>query len=69
MFCKFTVLAAFGSVVALSACGDTLGEQALYGAGAGAAAAAVTNNDVVAGAAVGAAGNAIYCQTYPSRCN
>lgn len=68
MFRKLTLVAALGAAGALSACGDTVGEQALYGAGAGAAAAVVTNGDPVAGAAIGAAGNTLYCQTYPSRC-
>ncbi len=52
----------------LAGCGDNLGEQALYGAGAGAATAAVLDGDIATGAVVGAAGNALYCQTYPSRC-
>lgn len=47
-----TVLAICG---ALAGCGDTVGEQALYGAGAGVAGAAVLDGDVVTGAAVGPA--------------
>ncbi len=53
---------------ALAACGDTTGEQALYGAGAGAAGAALLKGNLVTGAAVGAAGNLIYCQANPGRC-
>ncbi|WP_170331650.1 hypothetical protein [Ruegeria arenilitoris] len=54
------VLAAFAGV---SACGDTTGEQALLGGGAGAVGAAVLNADPIFGAAVGAAGNVLYCKT------
>lgn len=64
----FNIPAALLAVATLSACGQTLGEQALYGAGAGAATAAVLDGDIATGAVVGAAGNALYCQTYPSRC-
>ena len=53
----------------LSACGDTYGEQALFGAGSGAAGAAVLDGNVATGALVGAAANVAYCQQYPSRCN
>lgn len=53
----------------LAACGDTFGEQALMGAGAGAAGAAVLDGDVGTGALVGAAANVAYCKKYPSRCN
>ncbi len=60
--------AALAALLMLAACGDTVGEQALIGAGAGAATAAVLDGDIVAGAAVGAAGNTLYCQQYPSRC-
>ena len=52
----------------LAACGDTLGEQALFGGAAGVGVAAATDGDIVTGAALGAAGNVAYCQTYPSRC-
>ncbi|MBD3680126.1 MAG: hypothetical protein HUJ27_17200 [Rhodobacteraceae bacterium] len=58
------VVAAFG----LSACGDTLGEQALYGAGAGAATAIVIDGDIATGAVVGGVANVAYCQSYPERC-
>ncbi|MDA7425886.1 hypothetical protein [Thalassococcus lentus] len=51
-----------------SSCGDTLGEQALFGAGAGGAAAVATDGDLITGAAIGAAGNIAYCRKYPSRC-
>ena len=60
---------AIGSMLlALASCGDTVGEQALIGAGAGAGTAAVIDGDIAAGAVVGAAGNVLYCRQYPSRC-
>lgn len=62
---RITLVAA---ILALGACGDTLGEQALLGAGAGATGAAVLDGDPLTGAAVGAAANIAYCQRYPSRC-
>ena len=56
------------ALAGLAACGDTFGEQALIGAGAGAGTAAVVGGNVGTGALVGAAGNVAYCQTYPGRC-
>ena len=61
----FTLMAILAG---LSACGDTLGEQALIGAGAGAGTAAVADGDILTGAAVGVAANVTYCQLYPERC-
>lgn len=55
-------------LVALVACGDTVPEQALLGGGAGAIAGAAVGGSVITGAAVGAAGNVIYCQTRRARC-
>ena len=52
----------------LSACGDTQGEQALFGAGAGAVGAAALDANPVAGAAVGAAANLVYCKENPGKC-
>ncbi|OWU79523.1 hypothetical protein ATO1_12150 [Phaeobacter sp. 22II1-1F12B] len=57
-----------GLVGGLAACGDTTGERALYGGAAGAGAAAVLDTNLVTGAAVGAAGNLIYCQENPGKC-
>lgn len=62
---QFTAILA---LTGLAACGDTLGEQALIGGGAGALASEAAGGDALTGAAVGAAGNVAYCQTYPSRC-
>ncbi|WP_378213380.1 hypothetical protein U5922_005210 [Aquicoccus sp. G2-2] len=65
----FTIkTAAFMALALVASCGDTPVEQALMGGGAGAAGAAVLNGNVLAGAAVGAAGNVLYCQKYPTRC-
>lgn len=58
----------FAASLVLAGCGDTLGEQALIGAGAGAGTAVLLDGDVAAGAAIGAAGNVLYCQQYPSKC-
>ncbi len=56
------------ALLGLSACGDTIGEQALLGGAAGGGTAAVAGGDPLTGAAVGAAANVAYCQTYPERC-
>jgi osmotically inducible lipoprotein OsmB len=55
-------------ILGLAACGQTVGEQALFGGGAGALAGAATGGDPVTGAVVGAAGNVAYCQLNPGRC-
>ena len=60
----FAILALFF----LASCGDSIGEQALVGMGAGGAAAMVLEKDAFSGAAIGAAANIAYCQSYPSRC-
>ena len=52
----------------LSACGDSAGEQALYGGAAGVAGAAVLDTNPLAGAAVGAAANLAYCNQNPGKC-
>ena len=57
---------AFGG---LTACGDSIPEQALIGAGAGAGTALVLDGSVAGGAILGAAGNVAYCQAYPGQCN
>jgi hypothetical protein len=60
---------ALAACAGLVACGDTLGEQALGGAAVGAGAAVVLDENVGEGAAVGAAGNVLYCQLYPDQCS
>ena len=59
---------ALALVGGLAACGDTVTEQAVIGTAVGAGTAAILDGNLVAGAAVGAAGNLIYCQQNPSRC-
>ncbi|WP_299349925.1 hypothetical protein [uncultured Shimia sp.] len=56
-------------LIALGACGETTPEQALIGAGAGVATAAVLNGSLLAGAVVGGAGNVVYCKENPGKCN
>ena len=65
-----TRLAATGlaALLALGACGQTLGEQAIIGAGAGAVGSAALGGDPVRGAVVGGAGNVAFCQMYPHQC-
>ncbi len=59
---------ALALLTGLAACGDTFGEQAIFGGAAGAGTAAVFDGDILTGAAVGAAGNVLYCQRYPEKC-
>lgn len=65
---KKTFAIGFALCTILAACGDTTGERLVYGAGAGAAGAAVLDGNVAAGAAVGAAANLLYCEENPHRC-
>ena len=51
-----------------AACGDTIGEQAGLGGLAGAGVAAVTDGNVLEGAAIGAAGNVVAYQTDIADC-
>ncbi|MDJ1008823.1 MAG: hypothetical protein QNJ13_13485 [Paracoccaceae bacterium] len=60
---RITLAVALAAGLGLTACGDTVGEQALFGGAAGVGVAAVTDGDVLTGAALGAAGNVAYCQT------
>ena len=52
----------------LAACGDNTTERVLYGGGAGLAGSLLLDTNPVAGAAVGAAANVIYCEENPGRC-
>jgi hypothetical protein len=56
------------TLTALGACGDTFGEQALIGAGAGTAASAVVGGNLAAGAVVGSAANVVYCKEFSEKC-
>lgn len=57
------------ALLGLSACGDTVGEQAVVGAAAGAATAVVLDGDPLVGAAGGAAANVAFCQANPDKCD
>ena len=59
------IILALGATAGLAACGNTIGEQGLGGAGA----AAVTGGSLAQGAAIGAAANVGYCQLNPGKCN
>jgi hypothetical protein len=56
------------AALGLAACGDTPAERAIYGGAAGAGTAAVLDGNILAGAAVGAAGNLLYCEENPGKC-
>ena len=64
----FILLLSVAALATLSACGDTLPEQALLGAGAGAGTALILDGSVAGGALLGAGANVAYCQSYPHRC-
>lgn len=68
MHFKFKHMLSVVALAGVAACGDTLAEQAVIGAGAGAGTALILDGSVAGGALVGAAGNVAYCQTYPGRC-
>ena len=68
MYIHFKAVSVVLALGALGACGETLGEQALIGGAAGVGTAAILDGSLLAGAAVGAAGNVAYCQTYPEKC-
>jgi hypothetical protein len=53
----------------LAACGETGTNQALLGGAAGAGIAVVADANPIKGAAIGAAGNFVYCQVNPGKCN
>ncbi|SLN51496.1 hypothetical protein ROA7450_02580 [Roseovarius albus] len=58
---RFTI-PLLAALTGLSACGDTIAQQGLIGAGAGAGTALVLGGSVGTGLVVGAAGNVAYCQ-------
>jgi len=62
------VFAALAVCAGLGACGDTVGQQAVVGAGGGLVGAALVNGNPIVGAALGTAANIAYCQQYPSKC-
>ena len=52
----------------LAACGRSPGEQAVIGGAAGVAAGVIANESLGRAAAIGAAGNVLFCQVNPHRC-
>ncbi|HCI08325.1 hypothetical protein N9755_00435 [bacterium] len=62
-------IAAIGVSATLAGCGETGTDQALLGGAAGAGLAIVADANPVKGVVIGAAGNFLYCQTYPNKCN
>lgn len=62
------IFTAVAACAGLAGCGDTLGEQVLFGAGAGYLGSAVVDGNRTTGAAVGAAANVLYCQEHPDQC-
>ncbi|MEL7099522.1 MAG: hypothetical protein AAGM84_11895 [Pseudomonadota bacterium] len=64
-----TTLLALACAAGLAACGDTPNEQAVAGGAAGLGTAILLDGNLLTGAAVGAAGNLLYCQNNPGRCN
>ncbi|MEO0937951.1 MAG: hypothetical protein AAFY38_07330 [Pseudomonadota bacterium] len=61
--------AAAVAALGLAACGATPNEQAVAGGAAGLGAAVLTDGNLLTGAAIGAAGNLLYCQNNPGRCD
>ncbi len=57
------IILALATVAALSACGGSIGEQALGGGVVGAGAAAATGGSIGQGAALGAGANVLACQS------
>ena len=62
-------IAAIGVSATLAGCAKTGKDRALLGGAAGAGLAVVTDANPVKGVVIGAAGNFLYCQTYPNKCN
>jgi hypothetical protein len=65
---KTRILAALAVCAGLAACGETMGEQAAIGAGAGALTAIAVDGNPVTGAVIGGAANTLYCQQNPGKC-
>lgn len=53
----------------LTACGDTVTNQALLGGTAGVGVAVFASGSVLTGAAIGAGANVVYCRANPGKCN
>lgn len=64
----FILVLCVAALASLTACGDSIPEQALLGAGAGAGTALVLDGNVGAGAIIGGAANVAYCQYSSGKC-
>ncbi|MEX0311746.1 MAG: hypothetical protein AB3N17_16035 [Tateyamaria sp.] len=56
------------AALGLAACGDTVGEQAVIGGAVGGVGSAALGGNAIAGAAVGAGANVLYCDQNPGNC-
>jgi len=65
---KPTLILATVAALGLAACGDTVGEQAVIGGAVGGVGSAALGGNAVAGAAVGAGANVLYCDANPGEC-
>ncbi|MGV6846988.1 MAG: hypothetical protein ACWA5A_01285 [Marinibacterium sp.] len=65
---SYRLFALLGLCAGLAACGDSVPEQAVLGGAAGTLGAVALDSNPLVGAAIGAAGNTLYCQKYPSKC-
>ena len=63
-----TLILATAAAFGLAACGDTVGEQAIIGGAVGGVGSAALGGNAVAGAAVGAGANVLYCDANPGNC-
>ncbi|MAC82165.1 MAG: hypothetical protein CML66_29410 [Rhodobacteraceae bacterium] len=63
------IVVTLGLCAAVAACGETTGQQALFGGSAGALGGAAVGANPIATAAVGAGANVLYCQQNPGKCN
>ena len=61
--------AEIGVSAILAGCGETGAGQALLGGATGAGLAIVADANPVKGVVIGAAGNFLYCQIHPQKCN
>lgn len=66
--CRILSILAVASTLGLAACGDTTGEQAVIGGGVGAGTALLLDTNPLAGAAIGAGANVLYCDQNPGEC-
>jgi hypothetical protein len=64
-----TIILAVAASFSLAACGATVGQQSAGGGAIGAGLAALTGGNLAKGAAIGAAGNVLYCGANPGACN